>query len=274
MTEHGVSRPIALSLAHRNFSGSEIKSFLKPRLKDLIDPYSIKAIRTAANRLWRAIREEESILIYGDYDTDGITSTALLSWVLQTAGARSDCFLPNRIDDGYGLTPDTVAKSINDHKVLITVDCGITSYEAIDSANKRGVDVIVTDHHQPGEKLPDALAIINPKIHGDSEELHSLAGVGVCFKLCHGFIKYGREHSYIDGTFDLKEGLDLVALGTVADIVPLVGEKPLSGQARYADTEGTTTPWTACIVRCRRNQGITRDVRYLISTRSPHQCCR
>ena len=167
---------------------------------------------------------KEKILVFGDYDTDGITSTALITWVLKRNGAFVETYLPHRLDDGYGLTEDTIKKSLNGHKVIVTVDCGINSVSAVKIAKNKGVDVIVTDHHQPGNEVPDAYVVINPKLNKEMEKLNILAGVGVCFKLCHGFIKYGREHGVGGNSVDLKEGLDLVTLGTVADIVPLVGE--------------------------------------------------
>ena len=219
-----ISRPIAMILANRNLSLAEIESFLRPKLKDLSDPYKIPEMTLAIERLWMAIQRRERILIFGDYDTDGVTSTALLSWVLKSNGALVDCYLPHRLADGYGLTVETVKKAVNDHTLIVTVDCGITSVDAVEVANTNSVDVIVTDHHQPGNDIPAALAVINPKLHNEMEKLHVLAGVGVCFKLCHGFMKFGREHNLGNGSVDLKEGLDLVALGTVADIVPLKGE--------------------------------------------------
>ncbi len=222
--EFGVSRPIAMALANKDLSIANIGSFLRPQLRDLADPYSIKAIKVAVDRLWQAIVNREKILIFGDYDTDGITSTALLAWVLEMNGALIDCFLPHRLEDGYGLTVGTITKSLNEHKVLVTVDCGITSCEATKAAGEMGIDVIITDHHEPGETIPEAFAVINPKLHEESRSLHNLAGVGVCFKLCHAFIKYGRENDLGGNSIDLKDGLDLVALGTIADVVPLTGE--------------------------------------------------
>ncbi len=215
INEFGVCRPIAITLANKNLSLPHIGSFLRPQLRDLTDPYSIQAIKLAAERLWQAIINKEKILIFGDYDTDGITSTALLAWVLEMNGAILDCFLPHRLEGGHGLTVENIAKSIHDHKVLVTVDCGITSCEATKTASSMGIDVIITDHHEPGETIPDAIAVINPKLHEETGYLQNLAGVGVCFKLCHGFIKYGREHNLGGNAMDLKDGLDLVALGTV-----------------------------------------------------------
>lgn len=222
--EYRVTRPLAMALASRGVSLSAIGAFLQPKLQDLSDPFLLPGTKAAAERLWSAIQNHERILIFGDYDTDGVTSTALLAWILKESGALVDCFLPHRTEDGYGLSVQTVERTVTDHKVIVTVDCGITSYEATETANQLGIDVIITDHHKPGNRLPPALAVINPKLHDGVEWLHVLAGVGVCFKLCHAFLKYGLQHRLCASAIDLKEGLDLVALGTVADIVPLVGE--------------------------------------------------
>ena len=221
---YALSRLSAIILSNRKLPLEDIEDFLKPRLKNLTDPFLIPGIETAVIRIWKAIHDKERILIFGDYDTDGVTSTALLSWVLRWHGAKVDSYLPKRLEEGYGLTVESFEKSVNGHSLIVTVDCGITSSDAIDYANSKDIDVIVTDHHEPSKKLPNALAVINPKLHQDLENLHILAGVGVCFKLCHALIKFGREKNLIENPLDLKDGLDFVALGTVADIVPLKGE--------------------------------------------------
>jgi len=220
-----VSRPTALILAARHIPPSEVTQFLQPSLRQLSDPYLLPGTREAAERLWRAVEQQETILIHGDYDTDGITSAVLLSWMLESNGARTECFLPHRLDDGYGLTPESIEKACTEHhSLLVTVDCGVTSCDAAHAARERGLDVIVTDHHEPGAQLPDAVAVVDPKLPGVSPLLQDLAGVGVAFKVCHGFLKYARELGFSGVTTDLRDGLDLVALGTVADIVPLLGE--------------------------------------------------
>ncbi len=225
MSDFGLPRPIALVLVSRGIAPEQLNSFLDPKLQDLIDPFVLPDMQKAVERMWLAIQRNERIVIHGDYDADGITSTVLLAWVLRENGAQIDCFLPHRMEDGYGLTSESVLKAVAEqHKLLITVDCGITSCEATDTANANGIDVIITDHHQPGDHIPKAFAVLNPKLHPELEELQCLAGVGVCFKLCHGFIKFGRERGLGGMHFDLKEGMDLVAMGTVADIVPLLGE--------------------------------------------------
>ena len=221
----GASRPLALALSSLGIHPDQASSFLRPSLRELADPYRLPGVRKAAERLWRAVLGGEHILIHGDYDTDGITAAVLLRWVLRKNGGRADCFLPHRMDDGYGLTSESIGKACTeDHSVLVTVDCGITSYEAVNAATRSGLDVIVTDHHEPGDQVLDAVAVIDPKLPGADADVHGLAGVGVAFKLCHGFLKYGRENGLGGHDTDLRDGLDLVALGTVADIVPLLGE--------------------------------------------------
>ena len=220
-------RPIALYFAARGISGGEVQNFLAPRLANLSDPYRFPGIQDAAARLWEAVAKKEPILIHGDYDTDGITASALLALVLRQNGAVVNSFIPHRFDDGYGFTPESLQKALDafgDCKVLVTVDCGITSCDAVDDAISKGIDVIVTDHHEAGAELPKALAVINPKVYPELEDLQLLSGAGAAFKLSHAFVKYGREHNLGGFQTHLEEILDYVALGTVADIVPLLGE--------------------------------------------------
>ena len=220
-----ITRPTALVLATRGIGPAEAPDFLNPSLSNLVDPYELPGCEEAAARLWKAVRDGESILIHGDYDADGITAAVLVSKILSRNGAKVEAFLPHRIDDGYGLTAESIDKACTEkHSLLITVDCGITSYEAVEAARKQGIDVIITDHHEPGDREPVATAVIDPKLPGSHPRVKELAGVGVAFKLCHAFIKYGRQHRLGGFDTDLKEVLDLVALGTVADIVPLLDE--------------------------------------------------
>lgn len=225
ITESGVTRPIALVLDMRGIGPEKMRDFLSPSLSDIGDPYLLPGTREASERLWRAIRNGQRILIHGDYDTDGITASALLAWVLRRNGGNVECYLPHRIDDGYGLTVESITKThASQCDLLITVDCGITSYEAVALARSRNLDLIITDHHTPGPEPLEALAVVDPKLPGAPVEIQELAGVGVAFKICHAFLKYGREHGYGGEDTDLRQGLDLVALGTVADIVPLLHE--------------------------------------------------
>ena len=220
-------RPIAVYFAARGIGEDQIQNFLSPRLSQLSDPYRFPGIREASQRLWNAIARREPILIHGDYDTDGITASALLALVLRQNGAIVHSFIPHRFDDGYGFTPESLQKALDTYGncgVLVTVDCGITSCDAVNDAISRGIDVIVTDHHEAGAELPKALAVINPKVYPELEDLQVLSGAGAAFKLSHAFIKYGRENNLGGFQTRLEEVLDYVALGTVADIVPLLGE--------------------------------------------------
>lgn len=219
--------PIALYFAAREVREEDIQDFLSPRLNNLTNPYRFPGIQKAAGRLWDAIARKEPILIHGDYDTDGITATALLALVLRQNGGIVHSFIPHRFDDGYGFTPESLRKALDTFgtcKVLITVDCGITSCDAVNDALELGIDVIVTDHHEAGSELPKALAVINPKVYPELSDLQVLSGAGAAFKLSHAFIKYGREHNLGGFQTHLEDVLDYVALGTVADIVPLLGE--------------------------------------------------
>lgn len=224
----GLTRPSAMVLANRGIGPDEAGSFLNPALRDLGDPYQLPGTLAAAKRLWRAILDGEKMLVHGDYDTDGITAAALISWVLRSNGADISCYLPHRIDDGYGLTEESIEKACEEHcHLLLTVDCGITSYDAVKEARKRNLDLIITDHHMPGTEPLDADIVVDPKLPGAPEGSRDLAGVGVAFKVCHAFLKYGRQQGIGGEETDLRQGLDLVALGTVADIVPLLHENRL-----------------------------------------------
>ena len=224
---HRLPHAVAVFLAARGISAEETPAFLSPNLENLSDPYRFPGIYEAAARLWEAVFRQEPILIHGDYDTDGITASALLGLTLRSNGATVHSFIPHRFDDGYGFTPESLDKALEAFGpcgVLVTVDCGITSCEAVDEAVKRGIDVIVTDHHEAGSELPKALAVINAKVYPELEDLQLLSGAGAAFKLSHAFIKYGREKNLGGFHTRLEEVLDYVALGTVADIVPLLGE--------------------------------------------------
>ena len=228
MAKFSLPRPIALFLANRNIDVENVELFMNPVLGKLSDPYRFPGIKDAVARLWDAICNDEPILIHGDYDTDGITATALLSSVLRHNGAKVTSFIPHRFDDGYGFTPESLDKALENMGgrcgVLVTVDCGITSIEAVEHARELGIDVIITDHHEPINEIPNALAIINPKVYSQLNDLDLLAGAGVAFKLSHAFIKWGREQQLGGFNTKLQEVLDFVALGTIADIVPILGE--------------------------------------------------
>lgn len=217
-------------LAQREITSEEsIKRFLKPKLTDLIEPHLLDTINLATKRIERAIKNDEKILIYGDYDADGVTATVILLKTLRQLGAHCDYYIPNRFTEGYG--PNKAAfKQAADagFTVIITVDTGISAVSEAAYAKDLGIDLIITDHHETLDNLPDAYAIIHPKLSKNYTFKH-LAGVGVAFKLAQHLLDYLPE-----------EYLDLVAIGTIADLVPLIDENRIFatyGLKKLATTE-------------------------------------
>lgn len=223
----GVPRAMAQVLLGRGIGGlAEARTFLNPRLGDLSDPFLLPDMREAMHATWSAIDKKQRIVVFGDYDADGITATALVVSVLRALGAESLPFLPNRLKDGYGLTQSAFDRCMQTcvPGLVITVDCGTNSEELIKGARAQGIGTVVTDHHEPGSLARSALAIVNPK-RSAHVPTQMLAGVGVAFKLCHALVKQGMlDGRSICSRIDLREWLDLVALGTVADVVPLTHE--------------------------------------------------
>jgi len=203
------------------------RKWLDPKLKDLTDPFLIPGTEQAVGRILHAIENRERITVFGDYDVDGLTSVTLLSQVLRQAGANVAVFLPHRLEEGYGLSIEALERCLEETSpnLIITVDCGTNSVEAVKSAKSVHVDVIVTDHHAISPEPAPAIALVNPRLSTD-EKLHILAGVGVTFKLCHALIKRVKilKPDSALAQFDLRDVLDLVALGTIADLVPVTGE--------------------------------------------------
>jgi single-stranded-DNA-specific exonuclease len=212
---------IARLLLRKGFaSAEEVEGFLRPRLSSLSDPFSLPQMDKAVARILDALDRHERMVLFGDYDVDGVTSLALLSEMLRAYGGAPDLFLPLRMEEGYGLSPESVERCVEQHRpqLLIAVDCGTSSVVETSDLKRRGIDVIVLDHHEPKSALPECFAVVNPKTDPNSP-FHYLCSVGIVFKLCHALLKTRPL-----ANFDLKSRLDLVALGTVADIVPLRGE--------------------------------------------------
>jgi single-stranded-DNA-specific exonuclease len=211
---------LAQVLINRGCRNAEAaRAFLNPQLRQLRDPFELPDMATAVDRLQGAIENRERIVIYGDYDVDGVTASALLARVLHAAGASVETFLPHRMDEGYGLSKAGIARCLKQHKpdLLIAVDCGTGSVAEISDLKSRHVDVVVLDHHEPPEQLPDC-PLVNPKLH---YAITAFAAVGIGFKLAHALLKQDRK---LAGQIDLRDHLDLVAIGTVADVVALTGE--------------------------------------------------
>ena len=214
--------PLALRLlVNRGLTdATQIGRFLHPALSDLCDPFLMLNMERATERVLEALRRRERIMVYGDYDVDGITAVALLHLVIGQLGGLVSYYIPNRLEAGYGVNTDAILEAERSGVTLIiSVDCGITAVEEVGFAVRRGIDFIVTDHHEAAATLPPALAILNPKQPGDTYPASELSGVGVAYKLAQAL--YERTDQPRSA---LEEHLDLVALGTAADIVPLVGE--------------------------------------------------
>jgi single-stranded-DNA-specific exonuclease len=229
---------------------NEIHYFLNPKISDLSDPFELSGVKAAVERIIQAIKKNETVLIHGDYDTDGVTATAIMVQALKTYGIVVHYFIPNRILHGYGFNPVSIdiAKKLG-ATLIITVDCGITAFETAAYAKQNRIDVIITDHHEPIRSaeerklgssevisalplfcssalpsylLPDAVAVINPKISPPNSELqtpsYNLSGAGVAFKIVQAL------STIHDSRFTIHDLLDLTAIGTMADVVPLTGE--------------------------------------------------
>ncbi|RKX18323.1 MAG: single-stranded-DNA-specific exonuclease RecJ, partial [Candidatus Zixiibacteriota bacterium] len=235
----GLDKIIVKILFNRQINTPDaIKQFLEPKLEDLGDPFSLKSMDEAIDRILTALRENEKIMVYGDYDVDGITATSLLYLVLNKLGAQVAYYLPNRLVEGYGLSPLGIDEAERQGVTLIvSVDTGVTAMDEVEYAREKGIDCIITDHHEQGEKLPNSVALIDPKRNDCDYKCRDLAGVGVAFKLAQALYRRLQQ----DET-ELEEHLDLVALGTAADIVPLVGENRVLTKFGIAQIARTTKP--------------------------------
>jgi single-stranded-DNA-specific exonuclease len=211
---------ITAGLLHNRGINSKAKAekFLYGTLQDLTDPLFIPGMQQAVERISLAIRGQQKIIIYGDYDVDGICSIVILKECIEMLGGKADYYVPDRFEEGYGINiPAIKSLAERQYDLLISVDCGITSVEEAHYAARAGMDVIITDHHTPGEELPPAVAVVNPKL-GSNEDNQYLCGAGITYYLVLALqqkITGGKNHN---------KWLELAALATVADIVPLMGD--------------------------------------------------
>lgn len=224
--EFGINPVVARVLANRGFKdAAEIRRFLNPDLNDLADPFLMKDMKAGTDRIAQAVRHSQRIIVYGDYDVDGITGTAVLADFLRKLGAEADYYIPDRIEDGYGLSMNVVEKLRKmEPDLVITVDCGITAVDEVEALNRAGIDVVITDHHECGEHLPGASAVINPCRHDCEYPFKHLAGVGVVFKLVEALRTELHAGNAGIPDIDTRNYLELVAIGTIADVMPLIGE--------------------------------------------------
>lgn len=242
--EAGISRLLAKVLISRGIKDAAyVRDFLYPDIRGIYSPFLLKDMEKASARIAKAIEKKEHIVIYGDYDVDGVTSTSILLDFLKSAGADADFYIPDRFDEGYGLSEGAVERVLQmSPNLVVTVDCGITAVEEIKRLEAADVSVIVTDHHQCKDVLPDATAVINPHRPDCQYPFKELAGVGVVFKLVHALcLTLGLCDEYL-------KYLDLVALGTIADVAELVGENRTIVKFGLPAIEKSTNPGLRALI--------------------------
>jgi single-stranded-DNA-specific exonuclease len=222
----GFPKVLRQILYNRGYVNQEAAlTYLQAGFPPETEPFNLLGLQKAATRLAAAIQKQEQIFIYGDYDADGVTATALLVQVLKGLGANVHPYIPNRFDEGYGLNKEALdIIKAEGAAVVVTVDCGIRSPGEAAHAKSLGMDLIITDHHHPEDTLPSAYAIVNPKQPGDSYPDKDLAGVGLAYKLAQGLISLMQAHGIPTHNVKVEDYLDLVAIGTIADLAPLTGE--------------------------------------------------
>lgn len=219
--KYKINKLLATILVNRGITEEEqIEKFLKPKRSDFYNPYGMPDMNIAVERIMKAIKNKEKTIIYGDYDVDGITSVTVLKSFLEERGLHVGVYIPNRLEEGYGLNKKAVEYIAEQkYSLMITVDCGISAVEEVEYANQLGIETIVTDHHEPGNELPNALAVVDAKRKDNQYQCRNLAGVGVVFKLIQAIgIKMGLEEK------EYLKYLDIVCIGTISDIVPLTDE--------------------------------------------------
>ncbi len=249
-------------LALRGIDTAEAgRAFLEPKLTDLHDPAELGGATEAAERLARAVADGRRIVLYGDYDVDGMTGVAILHACLRMLGAEPTFYVPHRVEEGYGVNAEAACKLADaGMEVMVTVDCGIRAVEPVAELNSRGVEVIVTDHHHPGEQLPDAAAIVHPTVGADYPNPH-LAGAGVAFKLAWQLARAVCGNDRVDEPMRkfLLEATCLAALGTIADVVPLLGENRVLARFGLLGLPSTEHPGLAALLECANLTGERLD---------------
>lgn len=218
--KYNINYLLATVLVNRNITEEKAEIFLNPTRNDFYDPFNMPDMEKAVDRIVEAINKKEKVIIFGDYDVDGITSITVLKSFLRDRGLEVSEYIPNRLSEGYGLNKEAVKKIAEDgHTLMITVDCGITGVEEVEYAKSLGMETIVTDHHEPGETIPDAIAVVDCKRKDNKYRFRELAGVGVVFKVTQAISKkLGLDEK------EYLKYLDIVSIGTISDIVALVDE--------------------------------------------------
>lgn len=219
--QYGINELLARILVNKNITNkNDMSIFMNPTRKDFHDPFLMPDMEIAINRLLKAIENNQKIIIYGDYDADGITSTTVLKLFLEERGMDVSTYIPNRLNEGYGLNKGAIKKIYDDgFRLMVTVDCGISGIEEVEYANSLGIEMIITDHHEPAESLPNAIAVVDAKRKDNEYPFNQLAGVGVVFKVIQALsMRLGLDEK------EYLKYLDIVCIGTISDIVPLVDE--------------------------------------------------
>jgi single-stranded-DNA-specific exonuclease len=247
---------------------SAAKAFLQPQLSTLGDPMLLPDMDKAAKRIVEAVRSGEKITVYGDYDADGISATALMVLCLDFIGADVHYYIPERIEEGYGLNNNAILKLKSDGtKVIITVDCGINSYREAETAKLSGIDLIITDHHEPGAEIPDAFAVINPKLQCGviPHSYKDLSGVGVAFKLAWAIGQHLSLQKKVSPEYKdfLINALGLVALGTISDVVPLRGENRIMATHGLEYLQHCNSPGIKALIEIADLYGISIDANHV-----------
>jgi single-stranded-DNA-specific exonuclease len=263
--ELGAPVAVAHALIHRGVDSERAaQRFLAPTLEDLHDPNALLDLDLALRRIELALWSGERILVHGDYDVDGITSTFLLYAVLRDLGGRVEAHIPHRTRDGYGLSETGIEQARRRGcSLIVTVDCGITAIAAVDHASALGIDTVIVDHHEPPAVLPKAAAIVNPRRPGCAYPFKALAGVGVTFKLAQALLQ-GRG-----GLERAREFLDVVALGTIADVVPLTGENRVLALHGLERLNHSPRPGLRALAEVAQLRGriTSREVAYVLAPR-------
>src|SRR5918997_5667914 len=254
----GVSPILATLLINRGYADERAaRTFLAPGYDQLHEPYLMLGMREAVTRLKHAIEKREPVLIYGDYDVDGTTGTAILLRALKLLGAETGFHIPHRFTEGYGIQQPALERAVAEgYKLVVSVDCGIRAHEPLYWARDNGLDVIVTDHHLPDENegAPPAFAVLNPNQAGCAYPDKNLAGVGVAFKLAHALFRERERESQVAGF------LKMVAIGTVADVAQLTGENRTIAALGLAGLSKATNPGLRALMEiagCGDGNGMT-----------------
>ena len=243
----GLSPLVDKLLGNRGvIESQQARDFLDPKMTQLHDPQLLPNISKAASRMSKAVRDNQPIVIYGDYDVDGITASSILWHTLRLAGAHVRTYVPHRIEEGYGINAEAITAMCEADPLIISVDCGITAVEPAAIAKAKGVDLIITDHHEmDAENLPDAYALVHPRLPGSEYPFGELCGAGVAFKLAWQFARVHNGSDHLPQAYRqlMIQQMSLAALGTVADIVPLVDENRVLttfglGQIKHTDFIG------------------------------------